>query len=61
MPAAAGIHRRDQLHPRRKRHVRVGAGDGDGAGLERLAERIEHGTLEFRQLVEEQHAESGRD
>jgi hypothetical protein len=27
---------------------------------ERLAERIENGTLEFRQLVEEQHAEIGK-
>jgi hypothetical protein len=34
----------------------VGAGDGDLARLERLTQRIEHLGLEFRQLVEEQHA-----
>ena len=34
----------------------VGARDRDLAGLERLAQRIEHLRLEFRQLVEEEHA-----
>ena len=57
MPAAARVHRRDQLYPRRKGHVGVGAGDADAAGLQRLAERIEHRPLEFGQFVEEQHAE----
>ena len=37
-------------------HVRVGTGDADVAGFQRLAQRIEHRTLEFRQFVEEQHA-----
>ena len=55
--AAARVHRRDQLDPRRKGHVGVGAGDADASGLERLAQRIEHRALEFRQLVEEQDAE----
>ena len=35
----------------------IGARDADRAGLERLAQRIEHRALEFGQFVEEQHAE----
>ncbi len=35
----------------------IGARDGDFAGLQRLAQGIEHRALEFGQLVEEQHAE----
>ena len=35
----------------------VGARDGDFAGLERLAQAVEHRALEFGQFVEEQHAE----
>ena len=42
MAAAARVHRRDQLDPRREGDMRVGAGDADAAGLERLAQRIEH-------------------
>ena len=57
MAAAARVHRRDQLDPRREGHVGVGAGDADAAGLERLAKRIEHRALEFGKLVEEQDAE----
>ena len=34
----------------------VGAGDGDAAKLERLAQRFEHAAVELRQLVQEQHA-----
>jgi hypothetical protein len=37
--------------------MRIGARDADLAGLERLAQRIEHPALEFGQFVEEQHAE----
>ena len=36
--------------------MRVGAGDADAAGLQRLAQRFERGAVELRQLVEEQHA-----
>ena len=57
MAAAARVHRRDQLDPRREGDMGVGAGDADVAGLERLAKRIEHRALEFGQLVEEQDAE----
>ena len=57
MPAAARVHRRDQLDARREGDVRVGARDADRPGLERLAQRIEHRALEFGQFVEEQHAE----
>ncbi len=37
--------------------MRIGARDADLAGLERLAQRIEHRALEFGELVEEQDAE----
>ncbi len=59
MAAAARVHRRDQLDPRRKGDMGVGPGDADRSGLERLAQRIEGGALEFGQLVEEQHSEMG--
>jgi hypothetical protein len=36
-----------------------GAGNRDLAGLQRLAQRIEDTAIEFRQLVEEQHAVVG--
>ena len=35
----------------------VGARHADASGFERLAQRIEHRALEFRKLVEKQHAE----
>jgi hypothetical protein len=57
MAAAAGVHRRDQLDPRRKGHMGIGTSDADAPGLERLAKRIEDRALKFRKLVEEQHAE----
>ena len=57
MPATARVHRRDQLHPRRKGDVGVGPRDADHPRLQRLAQRIEHAALEFRKFVEEQHAE----
>jgi hypothetical protein len=51
--AAARVHGRDQLHPRREGDVRIGAGDADGAGFQRLAKGIENRPLEFGKLVEE--------
>lgn len=57
-PAArARIHRGDQLARRRKIRLQRGARDRDAAGLERLAQRLEHVPVEFRQFVEEQHAQ----
>jgi uncharacterized protein YeaO (DUF488 family) len=55
--AFAGVHRRDELDPRGKGNVAVGARHRDLAGLQRLAQRIEHRALEFGQFVEKQHAE----
>lgn len=49
--AAAGVHRRDQLHAGGKRDVGVGAGDIDLPRLQRLAQRIEHRALELGQFV----------
>ena len=46
----------DELHARGKRDVRIGARDADIAGLERLAQRVERLTGEFREFVEEQDA-----
>jgi hypothetical protein len=60
MSAAARVHGGDQLDARGERHMRVGAGHRHGPGLQRLAQRIEHGALELGQLVEEQHAEMRR-
>ena len=60
MPATARVHCRHQLHPRRKRHMGVGAGHADIAGFKRLPQRIEDRSLEFRKLVEEKHAEVGQ-
>ena len=56
LPAAARVHGGDKLEPRRVGDAMVGAGDQDLARLERLPQRIEHLRLEFRQLVEKQHA-----
>lgn len=39
--------------------MRVGPGHADAPRLQRLAQRIEHRTLEFGQLVQEQHAQVG--
>ena len=52
MPAPARVHRGDELDPRREGHMRIGAGNADHPRLERLAQRIEHGALEFGKLVE---------
>ena len=54
--ARAEIHRPDQLEPRRKAHAARRARDDELAVLERLAQRLECGTLELRELVEQQHA-----
>src|SRR5438477_9938878 len=56
MAAAARVHRRHQLDPRREGDVAIGPRDADATGLERLAERVEYRALELRQLVQEQHA-----
>ena len=54
--AAAGVHRRDELDPRRIGHAVVGPRDHAFAALERLAQRIQRLRREFRKFVEEQHA-----
>jgi hypothetical protein len=48
MAAATWVHSRDELDVGGKGHVRIGARNIDLACLERLSQRIEHGTLEFR-------------
>ena len=59
MAAAAGIHRRDELKSRRIDDAMIGAGDGDLAGLDRLAQAVQNLGLEFRQLIEKQDAMMG--
>ena len=59
MPAAARIHGGDQLDARGIGDAVIGARDDRLAGLERLAQRIEHLRIELGQFVEEQHAEMG--
>jgi hypothetical protein len=55
--AAARVHGGDQLKARWVGDAVVGAGDHRLAGFERLAQRIEHLRMEFRKLIEKQHAE----
>ena len=52
MAAAARVHRGDQLDARGECDMRIGPRHIDLAGFERLAQRIEHGALEFREFVE---------
>ena len=54
MTAPARVHRGDHLHPRREGDMHVGPDNGHSTGFQRLAQRIQHGALEFRQFVEEQ-------
>ena len=58
--AAAGIHRGDELNAGWVGDAVIGPRDHGLAGLERLAQRIEHLRVELRQLVEKQHAEMGK-
>jgi hypothetical protein len=56
LPARTRIHRCDQhkIRGEGERHLR--ACDGDAPLLDRLAEHFEGAALEFRELIEEQHA-----
>ena len=54
--AGAEVHRRDELEASREERHALRARDADDAVLERLAERLERGPQELRQLVEQQHA-----
>src|SRR5579883_1124115 len=49
--ATAGIHGRDELETGGIDDAMIGAGDGHFAGLERLAQAIEHLRLELRYYV----------
>src|SRR5205814_9215254 len=53
--AAARVHRRDELHARREGDMAVGARDADATGFERLAQRLEGGTVELRQFIKKEH------
>ena len=58
--ARAGVHRGDQLEARRELAAPRRARNGDGACLQGLAQRLQRGTGEFWQLVEEQYAMVGQ-
>src|SRR3546814_7585542 len=55
--AAARVHRRDQLHPRRKGDMGIGPRDADLARLQRLAQAVEYAALELGQRSEEHTSE----
>ena len=56
LAARTRVHRGDQLEARREIGAPRRARDRDAAGLERLAQRFEAGSLPLGQLVQEQHA-----
>ena len=57
--AGARVHRGDELELRGESALPRRARDVDDARLQRLAQRVEHATVPFGQLVEEQHAVMG--
>jgi len=60
MAAAARVHGGDELDARRVGDVGVDARNGGAPGFQRLAHGLQRATLEFRQFVQEQHAEMGQ-
>ena len=59
-PAGAGVHGRNHLKTRRKLCTLRGAGDGDVAGLQRLAQGLQRGPREFRQFIQKENALVGQ-
>lgn len=59
MAAGAGIHGRDELKARGKFAALGGSGDGDLAGLQRLAQRLQRTARELGKFIEEEHAVVG--
>jgi len=57
VPAAARVHRCDELDPRGEADMRIGPRDIDFARLQRLPQAVENRALEFGQFVEKQHAQ----
>ena len=58
--AAAGVHGAHQLEPGRKVQGAARAGHGHLAVLQRLPHGLQHIPVEFRQLVQKQHAVVGK-
>ncbi len=56
-PAAAGIHRRNELEARGIANMGIGARNHGGTRFDGLTQRIQNGAREFRQLVQEEHAQ----
>ena len=55
MAAGAGVHGRDELEARGELGPARRARDGDRAGLEWLAQRLERRPCEFGELIEEEN------
>ena len=55
-----GVHGAHQHEVCRVGGLGVDTGDGDEAVLQGLAQRLQHVTAVFRQLVQEQHARQAR-
>ena len=58
--APAGVRRGDQQKPAWIAHMRIGAGDGDVAGFDWLAQGFQNGTGIFWELVHEQDTVVGK-
>jgi hypothetical protein len=58
--AFAGVGGGDQQEPAGIADMGIGAGDHDRAGLDRLAQRVEHGAGKFGEFVEEEDAVVGK-
>ncbi len=54
--AGTGVHGGDEHEFRGKSEALGGAGDGDDAILQGLAQHFQHAALELRQLIQKQHA-----
>ena len=60
MAATARVHGGDEWDARRVGDVGVDARNGGAPGFQRLVQGLQRATLEFRQFVQEQHAEMGQ-
>ena len=59
MAAGAGIHGRDELEARGEFAALGGSGDGDLAGLQRLAQRLQRAACELGEFVQKQYSVMG--
>ena len=60
VPAGARVHGGDEHEAGRVFYRKAGAGDGDHALFEGLAQHLQHRAFEFGQLIEEEHTVMGQ-